>query len=269
VPDVSEELDEMIPQAAVLDPERPLDADELITLFMPPGVRRRVAPGLVRLSATLCLIALLLLLWRSTPLAALLDPQTVSVWTNWIFDSPFAVIWVALIFTVSSLVLLPVTLLIVATGATFGPWFGFVYALGGCLFSAAVTYGIGRLAGKPNVRRIAGANIGRVQRQISRQGFLSMLFARIIPVAPFSIVNVVAGANNVRLRDFLLATVIGMAPGILMLVVLEDQFEKLLQDPTIGRFALLVGLAGFFAVLGAVFYRWYSRRPLGTRDCLR
>jgi uncharacterized membrane protein YdjX (TVP38/TMEM64 family) len=115
------------------------------------------------------------------------------------------------------------------------------------------------------VRRIAGANIGRVQRQISRQGFLSMLFARIIPVAPFSIVNVVAGANNVRLRDFLLATVIGMAPGILMLVVLEDQFEKLLQDPTIGRFALLVGLAGFFAVLGAVFYRWYSRRPSGRR----
>jgi phosphatidylserine/phosphatidylglycerophosphate/cardiolipin synthase-like enzyme/uncharacterized membrane protein YdjX (TVP38/TMEM64 family) len=265
VPDVSEELDEMIPQAAVLDPERPLDADELITLFMPPGVRRRVAPGLVRLSATLCLIALLLLLWRSTPLAALLDPQTVSGWTNWIFASPFAVLWVALIFTVSSLVLLPVTLLIVATGATFGPWLGFIYALCGCLFSATVTYGIGRLAGKPNVRRIAGVNLGRVQRQISRQGFLSMLFARIIPVAPFSIVNVVAGANNVRLRDFLLATVIGMAPGIVMLVVLEDQFEQLLQDPTIGRFALLVGLAGFFAVLGAVFYRWYSRRRNGRR----
>jgi phospholipase D1/2 len=262
---LSESLDEMIPQAAVLDPERPLEADELITLFMPSGVRRRVAPGLVRLSALLCLIAVLLLFWRSTPLAAFLDPRTVSSWTNWLSDSPFAVLWVALIFTVGSLVLLPVTLLIVATGATFGPWLGFVYALCGCLFSAALTYGVGRLAGKPNVRRIAGANLGRVQRQFSRQGFLSMLFARTIPIAPFSIVNIVAGANNVRVRDFLLATVIGMAPGIFMLVVLEDQFEKLLQDPTIGRFALLLGLACFFAVMGAIFYRWYSRRRTGRR----
>jgi uncharacterized membrane protein YdjX (TVP38/TMEM64 family) len=175
------------------------------------------------------------------------------------------VLWTAAAYTLGALALVPVTLLIVVTGAIFDLWPGIPYALSGCLVSAAVTYGIGRLAGRPNVRRFAGANLGRIQRQLSRQGFLSMLFARIIPVAPFSIVNVVAGANNVRLRDFLLATVIGMAPGIVMLVVLEDQFEQLLQDPTIGRFALLVGLAGFFAVLGAVFYRWYSRRRNGRR----
>jgi uncharacterized membrane protein YdjX (TVP38/TMEM64 family) len=113
------------------------------------------------------------------------------------------------------------------------------------------------------VRRFAGANLGRIQRQLSRQGFLSMLFARIIPVAPFGIVNIVAGANAVRLRDFLVATLIGMSPGILTLLILEYQFEKLLQNPTIGRFALLLGLACFFALLGAIFYRWYSRRRIG------
>jgi phosphatidylserine/phosphatidylglycerophosphate/cardiolipin synthase-like enzyme/uncharacterized membrane protein YdjX (TVP38/TMEM64 family) len=257
---ISESLDEMIPQAAVLDPERPLETDELIALFMPLGMRRRVAPGLVRLSILLSLVAMLLLLWRSSPLAAVLDPRTVNSWTTWLVDSPFAVLWVAVLYTLGSFVLVPITLLIVATGATFGPWVGFAYALFGCLFSAASTYGIGRLAGKRNVRRLAGANLGRVQRQLSHQGFLSMLFARIIPVAPFSVVNVVAGANNVRLRDLLLATLIGMSPGIFILVLLEDQFEKMLQDPTIGRFALLSGLACFFALMGVMFYRWYSER---------
>jgi uncharacterized membrane protein YdjX (TVP38/TMEM64 family) len=128
------------------------------------------------------------------------------------------------------------------------------------LVSAAVTYGIGKLVGKAAVRRFAGATLQRVQRQIWRHGFFSMLVARVVPIAPFAIVNFVAGANGFRLRDYMLATVAGMSPGILTLVILEDQFEKALRDPTIGRFALLLGLAIFFASLAWAFYRWATRR---------
>jgi uncharacterized membrane protein YdjX (TVP38/TMEM64 family) len=156
-----------------------------------------------------------------------------------------------------------VTLLIVATAVAFGPWLGFAYALCGSVISAGVTYAIGRLLGKQVVRWFAGATLQRVQRQISRHGFFSMLFARVVPIAPFVIVNLVAGANGFRLRDFMLATVAGMGPGILTLVVLEDQFEKLLRDPTVGRFALLLGLAIFFGTLAWTFYRWVSRRRAG------
>lgn len=77
-----------------------------------------------------------------------------------------------------------------------------------------VTYGLGRLVGKETVHRFTGSVLSRVQRQISRHGFLSMLFARIVPIAPFAVVNVVAGACQIRLRDFSLATALGMIPGI-------------------------------------------------------
>jgi phospholipase D1/2 len=100
----------------------------------------------------------------------------------------------------------------------------------------------------------------RVQRQISRHGFFSMLVVRAIPIAPFAVINFVAGANGFRLRDFILATIAGMTPGILTLVILEDQFQKLLRDRTVGRFALLLGLAIFFAGLAWAFYRWVTRR---------
>ena len=70
---------------------------------------------------------------------------------------------------------------------------------------------------------------------------------------------------RVRLRDFLLATALGMSPGIFIVVVLQDQLERTLRDPTIGTVALLIALAIFFAVLGTTFYRWYAQRPSTRR----
>jgi phospholipase D1/2 len=257
---VSETLDQMVPEAAVIDPERPLKPDELMELVLPAGARRRAAPGLVRLAATLFCLAALALIWHTTSLRDFLDPRTVSSWVDWLADSPFAPLWVIGAFILGSLVLAPVTVLIIATGAAFGSWLGFFYALCGAAASAAFGYAVGGLAGRDVVRRLAGSRVGRVQRQISRHGFISMLFARIVPLAPFVIVNLVAGAIQIRFRDFLLGTAIGMAPGIFVIMVLEAQLEQALRDPAVGSMALLVGLAVFFGALGGLFYRWYARK---------
>jgi phospholipase D1/2 len=257
---VSKTLDDMVPEAAVIDPERPLKPDEVMQIVLPTGARRRAAPGLVRLAVTLLCVAALALVWRWTSLQEYLDPRTVSSWVDWLVGSPHAPLWVIGAFILGSLVLAPVTVLIIATGAAFGPVPGFFYALCGAAVSAVFAYGLGRLAGRDTVRRLAGSRVGRVQRQISRHGFVSMLFARIIPLAPFVIVNLVAGAIQIRFRDFLLGTVIGMSPGIFTVVVLEAQLLHALSDRAVGGIALLLGLAVFFALLG-LFYRWYSRRP--------
>ncbi len=261
---VSPALDDMIPEAAIIDPERPLSPDELMQQFVPTSTRRRAVPGLLRLAVILLCLAGLAVVSRLTSLQTFINYGTMSNWIPSLTDSPFAPLWIAGIFTMGTLVLMPVTLLIIATGATFGPVLGFFYALCGSLVSAMVHYGLGRIAGKQTVRRVAGSRLGHVQRQISRHGFISMLFARIVPIAPFAIVNLVAGAIQIRVRDFLLATLAGMSPGILAIVVLENQLERALQDPGIGNITLLIGLAIFLALLGAAFYRWYGTRPLRT-----
>jgi len=259
---VSPTLDEMVPAAAVIDPERPLSPDELMQQFIPMGTRRRAIPGLLRLAVIFLFVAALAVIWRATSPHAFIDYDTMGNWIASLTDSQFAAVWIAAVFTVGTLILAPVTLLIIATGATFGPILGFFYALCGSVASAMVHYGLGRIAGKQTVRRIAGSRLGRVQRQISRHGFISLLFARIVPIAPFVIVNLVAGAIQIRVRDFLLATVIGMSPGILGVVVLGNQLQRALQDPGIGNIMLLMGLAIFFGLLGVAFYRWYGSRPL-------
>jgi uncharacterized membrane protein YdjX (TVP38/TMEM64 family) len=257
---VSESLDGMVPEAAVVDPERPLNPDQLMQEFVPTATRRRAAPGLVRLAVLLLCLAVIACVWRWTFLLSDFDYSNVTSWSALLVDSPFAPLWIAGLFTLGTLILMPITLLIVATGAAFGPGLGFSYALWGASVSALASYGLGRLLGKETVRRFAGSRLGRVQRQISRHGFLSMLFARVVPVAPFVVVNLIAGAVQIRLRDFFLGTLLGMSPGIFVIVVLENQLQLALRDPAIGNIALLVGLAIFFALLGIGFYRWYSAR---------
>ena len=259
---VSPALDDMIPAAAIIDPERPLSPDELMQQFIPTGTRRRAVPGLLRLAVILVCLAALAVVWRSMSLQAFIDYDMIGNWIASFIDSPFAPVFIAAVFTIGTLILAPVTLLIIATGATFGPVLGFFYALCGSVVSAMVHYGLGRIAGKESVRRIAGSRLGHVQRQISRHGFISVLFTRIVPIAPFVIVNLVAGAMQVRVRDFLLGTLAGMSPGILAVVLLENQLQRALQDPGIGNITLLMALAIFFALLGAAFYRWYGTRPL-------
>ncbi len=260
-------LDDMIPESRVVDPERPVRPELLIEELVPGGTRRRALPGFLRLAVLFACLAALALIWRSTPLVNLFDPSDLGGWAAAIDNRPFAPLWVIAGYTLGALVLVPVTLLIVVTGATFGPALGFFYSVFGALVSALVTYALGRIAGHDLVRRIAGSRLGYVQHQISRHGFVSMLFARVVPVAPFAVVNMAAGAAQIRLRDFLLGTLVGMTPGILAIVLLENRIEALLRDPSIQTASLLFTLAIFFAIVALAFGRWCS--PKRWRETLQ
>ena len=106
----------------------------------------------------------------------------------------------------------PVLVLIAATAAL-GPWMGFFSAGAGVLLSALTLFSIGRVLGQARLQRLLGRQAARVQSRIISKGVVVAMI-RMVPIAPFSIVNVVAGASKLSLRDFLLGTVLGMAPGI-------------------------------------------------------
>jgi uncharacterized membrane protein YdjX (TVP38/TMEM64 family) len=144
---------------------------------------------------------------------------------------------------------MPVLVLIAVTGIVFGPVLGAAYALAGAIASAAVTYGIGRRLGRDTVRRLAGARLNRISKQLARRGILAIAVVRMLPIAPFTIVNVVAGASHIGLRDFLLGSVIGMLPGILATVVFVDRIVEALRTPSPGT---LISLAVVAAVLVGV-----------------
>jgi phospholipase D1/2 len=91
--------------------------------------------------------------WRWTPLKEAIDLETVVKWQQSLKDYPAAFFWVAGAYLIGGLVLFPVTILNVATVITFGPVTGNAYALAGWLFSAAMSFGIGRTAGSTTIQK--------------------------------------------------------------------------------------------------------------------
>lgn len=229
------------------DPEKPLDAGKVLGYFVPEQharpVGKRVSTWVISLIGLLALAAA----WRYTPLNEWLDINTLTqLASQWSGKAATPLIVIA-VFVLGGLVLIPVTLMIIVSVAAFGPWSGFVYALIGALFSGLAGYGIGRLIGRNAVRELVSKRVNDISRQLARRGILTMIVVRIVPVAPYTIVNLVAGASHIRFRDFFLGTLFGLIPGILGVTLLTDRVGAMLKSPDWQSLLtlLLVGVAVF------------------------
>ncbi|MCM5681995.1 VTT domain-containing protein [Schlegelella sp. S2-27] len=238
-PEVSSELDALVPDSALIDPEAPLDPDRFVAEFVPPETKPRVSRRVVTMAAAAALLGTLAAAWRLTPLNELLDLATLAALAERLREQPMAPLLTLLAYVVGGLLVMPVTALIAVTGIVFGPLLGIVYAVAGALSSAAVTYGLGRLLGRDAVRRFAGRRINRLSRQLARRGVVAMTVLRMLPVAPFTVVNVVAGASQISLRDYLLGTLLGMAPGICATVLFANGIVDAVRSPDLGNLTFL------------------------------
>jgi uncharacterized membrane protein YdjX (TVP38/TMEM64 family) len=180
-------------------------------------------------------------IWRYTPLATYADPDTVRGAMAAIADNAWAPAIVVAVFVAGGLVAFPVMVLIAVTAATFGPVWGLAYAAAGSFASAMITYGIGGWLGKDLLRSILGPRLDRIRRRIVKQGVLAVAGIRLVPVAPFTFVNLVAGASEIRLYDYLAGTILGMAPGLVIMSALGHQVFQILSRPTAGNIAALGG----------------------------
>jgi uncharacterized membrane protein YdjX (TVP38/TMEM64 family) len=171
-----------------------------------------------------------------------------------------APIIVTLVYILAGLATFPITLLIIATGVTFGAGYGFTYALLGAQLSALVSYAIGRRLGQETVRNLSNRWAPRVRRRFNQQGLLAVVTLRVVPIAPFTVINLVAGASRIRLRDFALGTLLGMLPGTLALTVFSEQLVAAIDAPEIVRISSLLVLAIVIAAGTWWLGRWLLRR---------
>jgi uncharacterized membrane protein YdjX (TVP38/TMEM64 family) len=89
-----------------------------------------------------------------------------------------------------------------------------------------------------------------------------MTLLRLLPVAPFTVVNLVAGSSGIRFRDFLLGSAIGMLPGIALLAMFGDWLGDWLRRPDGANLAVLVGATLAVITLAILLGWWARRRPL-------
>ena len=194
--------------------------------------------------------------WSASPLRAWLDVDRIVAGLQQLGQS-FGPVAAVAGFALASTLAVPLSFLTLVTLVAFGPWAGVGYTLAGALLGAGASYGLGRLLGREVLQRLGGARVNAVSRRLAERGVLAVIAVRMVPVAPFAIANMVAGATHIRLRDMLLGTALGMAPSTLVMAFFMQQIIAALRQPgplTIAIVLLTLGLL----VLGA----WALRRWL-------
>jgi uncharacterized membrane protein YdjX (TVP38/TMEM64 family) len=85
---------------------------------------------------------------------------------------------------------------------------------------------------------------------------MTIIIVRIIPFAPFSVINMMAGASRIRFRDFVIGSAIGMLPGMVGISLFTDRLAATLQKPDLPAFAILVAVIAVIIVGGWKLWQW-------------
>jgi len=225
-----------------------------------PVKRPRRRPAWGKIAATLALLAALALAWRYTPLAEFVTPERVIAWGRAVRATPWAPIVVILVYTPAAFVMFPRPLLTLLTVIAFGPWLGFAYGMAGIVLSALATYYAGRFMRPKTLARVVGDRFEDVRGKLREHGLLAMTAIRIVPVAPFVLEGILAGAMRINLWHYTAGTILGMTPGVLATSVFGDQLTRALEDPSSINWWIVTAVVVAFVLLTYFVRRWFARK---------
>jgi uncharacterized membrane protein YdjX (TVP38/TMEM64 family) len=212
----------------------------------------------------LTLFVCLTLAWRDPVWRQYLEPHALAQSGRDLVAMPMGTLLVLAGYVVAVVLAVPVAVLVVVGALVFGPWPGMLYTLCGMVSGAVVTYGIGYFTAGALVESF-GRNRGveKLRHAFKKRGLSTIIFVRVVPVAPFVMVNMVAGAFKVSMKEYVLGSFIGLMPATLMASLFADRLTAVFASPDVKTFAmLLVVVVG----LGGVI--WWLKSRLTSPDVL-
>lgn len=179
------------------------------------------------------------------------------------------------IYTGSVAISLPGALILSLSGGyLFGPIGGGFAAVAGATGGSTITFLVFRTAFGDALRQKAGAFVSRIAEGFKGDAFNYLLTLRLIPAFPLLAVNVAAGLMSVRVRTFLLASVLGMIPSSFVYagigaglghvfarggpVTVESLLSPRIYLPIIGM--------GVLAFLPPLWRHWRNGRDVASLD---
>lgn len=137
----------------------------------------------------------------------------------------------------------PRTVFTLSAGLLFGAWLGIAIAVAASTLSAVLALYLVRAVGRDAVwERISNPTIRRVDERIARRGWLAVGSLRLIAFVPFSVVNYCCGVSSIRFFPYVLATLGGVLPGTVGIVVLGDALTGETNPALLVLSAVCIGL---------------------------
>lgn len=202
------------------------------------SARRRKA--LIFFVIAVVVVAVVAALWRWTELGEWAEPSKLAGWIRDASRSPWAPLLIALLYIGANSVLAPNTLLNGGVILALGTGWGLGYALFGSLCAGTLYFFIGRYFGEERLEKLEIDRLDQIIDHLHNSGLIGLVLLRLLPIAPYTVVNLMLGATGIGLPRFLAGTTIGLLPGSLAATAFGHQLESLIRDPSWTDVALLV-----------------------------
>jgi len=181
--------------------------------------------------------------------------EWLNQWGGWSWAG-FVIIGVALVS-----IGFPRVALATAGGALFGVILGGLLAQIATILAAVPVFYFTRFFGRDLVMRKIGNRFQRLDKLLSKHGFMVILLIRVCPVGNNFIASYLAGVTAIPFRKYISASFLGYLP--------ESFIFALLGSGFIDHFKLrLWGSVGLFLVL-SLFFIWYYRRSILAKNVLK
>ncbi|MDQ3340817.1 MAG: TVP38/TMEM64 family protein [Myxococcota bacterium] len=169
-----------------------------------------------RLAIGIAVVAALVVLWLLLPIR-----EWVIAFVEWIRDrGPWAAAIFGITYVVGAVLLVPGSALTIGAGFIYGVVGGSIVVVLASNASALISFLVARRFGRHWVaKRVEGnKKFEALDRAISRAGFKITLLVRLSPIFPYSLLNYALGLTDVRLRQYVAGTALGMLPGTFVAV---------------------------------------------------
>jgi uncharacterized membrane protein YdjX (TVP38/TMEM64 family) len=193
------------------------------------------------------------------PLVGLDGERTLEHWLN-AARGPWALPAAVAAFAALAFLGTPQIVLIAAAVVAFGPVAGAAYSWIGTMVSALVGFWLGRAAGARTLDRFSGEGVRRFMTLVGENGFLASLIVRLVPSAPFIVVNMAAGVTPMRTFQFVAGTGLGIIPKIVLTAFAGASIVQLMRGDLGQNVLIIGGVATLWLALGWFARQWLRRR---------
>ncbi len=119
------------------------------------------------------------------------------------------------LFAAGTVLFTPGAIFGLAGGVLFGPFVGTLLNLAGATLGATAAFLVARYIAADWVRARTGARIERLISGVEAEGWRFVALMRLVPLVPFNLLNYALGLTRISLPQYVLASLIAMAPGTL------------------------------------------------------
>ncbi|WP_188117606.1 TVP38/TMEM64 family protein [Campylobacter concisus] len=137
----------------------------------------------------------------------------------------FAPMIYVLCFAILPIFLFPVPVLAVVAGAVFGLFAGSLYTIIGAMINSVLMFYIARFLGFRAVSDFTQNSKSKILKTLGEPGgkFSLILILRLMPLVPYNALNYACGLMNVSLREYVVATFVGIVPATFIMVNLGEK----------------------------------------------